>query len=78
MLTAGDLVRIRDDAFKYFANKLAVVDHASFHEEYYDKDGKLQSRTYYLITLAGTIDSHVFAEHDLILVSKAKAQKNNE
>tara|TARA_R110002020_G_scaffold164816_14_gene351836 strand:+ start:529 stop:759 length:231 start_codon:yes stop_codon:yes gene_type:complete len=71
MLTTGDLVRIKDDAFKYFAGKLAVVDHTAFREEYFDIDGKLHHRTYYLITLTGTSDSHVFAEHDLTIVSKA-------
>ena len=59
MLTTGDLVRIKDDAFKYFAGKLAVVDHTAFREEYFDIDGKLHHRTY------------VFAEHDLTIVSKA-------
>tara|TARA_R100001480_G_C4650409_1_gene170783 strand:+ start:213 stop:443 length:231 start_codon:yes stop_codon:yes gene_type:complete len=71
MLTTGDLVRIKDDAFMYFANKLATVDHTAFREEFFDDDGTLHERTYYLITLAGTTNSHVFAEHDLILVSKA-------
>ena len=55
----------------YFANKLAVVDHVAFREEWFDTEGKLHNRTYYLITLNGTTNSHVFAEHDLILVSKA-------
>ena len=72
MLTTGDLVRIRDEGFKYFANKLATVDHVAFREEFFDDAGNLHERTYYLITLAGTTNSHVFAEHDLILVSKAK------
>ena len=71
MLTTGDLVRIKDDAFKYFAGRLAVVDHTAFREEYFDMDGKLHHRTYYLITLNGIDASHVFPEHDLILVSKA-------
>jgi len=71
MLTTGDLVRIKDDAFKYFAGRLAVVDHTAFREEFFDTDGKLHYHTYYLITLTGTIDSHVFPESDLILVSKA-------
>ena len=71
MLTTGALVRINDDAFKYFANKLAVVDHVAFRDEFFDNDGKLHHRTYYLITLSGTTNSHVFPEHDLTLVSKA-------
>ena len=71
MLTTGDLVRIKDDAFKYFANKLALVDHIAYREEYWDDAGKLQVRLYYLITLSGTIDSHIFVEDDLTLVSKA-------
>tara|TARA_B100001287_G_scaffold171901_1_gene144719 strand:- start:56 stop:286 length:231 start_codon:yes stop_codon:yes gene_type:complete len=72
MLTTGDLVRIRDEGFKYFANKLATVDHVAHREEYFDKDGKLQERIYYLVTLAGTDVSHVLPDYDLILVSKAK------
>ena len=71
MLTTGYLVKINDAAFKYFAGKLAIVDHTSFREEYVDEDGNLQERLYYLVTLAGTINSHVFSEHDLTLVSKA-------
>jgi len=47
------------------------VDHVAFREEYFDMDGKLHARLYYLITLTGTINSHVFPESDLILVSKA-------
>jgi len=72
MLTTGDLVKIQDSAFKYFANKLAIVDHIAHREEYFDNDGKLQERLYYLVTLAGTDVSHVLPDYDLILVSKAK------
>ena len=71
MLTTGDLVRIRDEGFKYFANKLATVDHVAFREEWFDSDSNLHERTYYLVTLAGTTNSHVFPDYDLILVSKA-------
>ena len=75
MLTGGDLVEIHDSAFKYFAGRLALVDHIAHREEYYD-DGKLQTRIYYLITLVDNTASHIFPEDHLILVSKA--QKTNE
>jgi hypothetical protein len=71
MLTTGDLVRIKESAFKYFADRLALVDHVAHREEYYDVDSKLQSRTYYLITLVDSSASHIFPEDDLILLSKA-------
>jgi len=71
MLTTGDLVRIKDDAFKYFAGKLALVDHLAYREEYWDDAGKLRARLYYLITLSGTTDCHIFVEDDLTIVSKA-------
>jgi len=71
MLTTGDLVEIREAAFKYFAGKLAIVDHIAHREEYYDDAGKLQMRRWYLVTLSGTVSSHVFPEDDLVLVSKA-------
>lgn len=74
MLTTGDLVKIKDHAFKYFANQLAVVDHVAMRSEYYDEQGEIQERTYYLVTLSGSDHSHVFPEDHLTLVSKA--QKN--
>lgn len=76
MLTGGDLVEIHDSAFKYFAGRLALVDHIAHREEYYDDDGKLQTRIYYLITLTDNTASHIFPEDHLTLVSKA--QKKNE
>ena len=74
MLATGDLVRIKDYAFKYFANKLAIVDHVAHRDEYVDENGKIQERTYYLVTLSGTTNSHIFPEDHLIMLSKA--QKN--
>jgi hypothetical protein len=71
MLTTGDLVKVKDSAFKYFVDRLALVDHVAHREEYYDDDNKLQSRTYYLITLVDSSASHIFPEDDLILLSKA-------
>ena len=76
VLATGDLVKIVDHAFKYFANQLAVVDHVAMRSEYYDDDGVIQERTYYLVTLSGTDHSHVFPEDHLEVVSKAN--KNNE
>jgi len=76
VLTAGDLVEVKGIGFAYFAGRLALVDHIAHVEEYYDDAGKLQTRTYYLVTLADNTASHVFPEDHLILVSKA--QKTNE
>ena len=75
-LVTGDLVKIVDHAFKYFANQLAVVDHVAMRSEYYDDAGVIQERTYYLVTLSGTNHSHVFPEDHLELISKVN--KNNE
>ncbi len=75
MLVTGNLVKIRDTAFKYFAGKLVVVDHIAHREEYYDDDNLLQERSYYLVTISGTTNTHVFPEDDLIVLSKA--QNNN-
>ena len=72
MLTGGDLVEIHDSAFKYFAGRLALVDHIAHREEYYDDDGKLQTRIYYLITLVDNTASHIFPADHLRLVSKAQ------
>ena len=74
-MTAGDLVRVSDSAFKYFAGKLAIVEHVTHRDEYYNDDGKIAERTYYLITLADLDSNHVFPEDELILISKA--QNNN-
>ena len=74
MSVTGDLVRVKDHAFKYFANKLAIVDHVAHRDEYYDDDGKLCERTYYLVTLSDNNNSHIFPEDHLTLLSKA--QKN--
>jgi hypothetical protein len=76
ILTTGDLVQVHNTAFKYFAGRLALVDHMAHIEEFYDDDGNLQSRIYYLITLADNSASHIFPHDHLILVSKA--QKKNE
>ena len=73
MLTAGDLVEVKLDAFAYFAGRLALVSHTAHIEEYYDDAGKLQTRTYYLVTLADNTASHVLPEDSLILVSKAQS-----
>ena len=75
-LVTGDLGKIVDHAFKYFANQLAVVDHVAMRSEYYDDAGVIQERTYYLVTLSGTNHSHVFPEDHLELISKVN--KNNE
>jgi hypothetical protein len=72
VLTAGDLVKIHDNTFKYFAGKLAIVDHVAHRDEYYNEEGKIEERTYYLITLADLDSSHVFPEDELALVSKAQ------
>jgi len=76
MLSPGDLVKIKDTAFKYFANRLAIVDHSAHIEEYYNKDGSVEKRNYYSVTLSGTTSRHVFPEEDLIVLSKV--QNNNE
>ena len=75
MLATGDLVKIKDYAFKYFANRLAMVNHVAHRDEYYDEQGAIQERTYYLVTLSGSDHSHVFPEDHLILVSKANKNK---
>ena len=75
MLATGDLVQIHDNAFKYFAGKLAIVGHLAHCEEYYTKDGAVEQRLYYLVTLAGTTNNHIFPEDELKLLSKA--QKKN-
>ena len=72
MLTTGDLVEVKSDAFAYFAGRLALVDHTAHIEEYYDDAGKIQTRLYYLVTLADNTASHVLPEDSLILVSKAQ------
>jgi hypothetical protein len=72
MLTTGDLVEVKGIGFAYFAGRLALVDHTAHIEEYYDDAGKLQTRLYYLVTLADNTASHVFPEEHLILVSKAQ------
>jgi hypothetical protein len=71
MLNKGDLVKIKDYAFKYFANKLAVVDHVAHRDEYYDDDGLVQERSYYLVTMVEKAGSHIFPEDHLVLMSRA-------
>ena len=75
MLTTGDLVRIHTTAFKYFADKLAIVNHVAHRDEYYNEAGKIEECTYYLVTLTELDSSHVFPEDELTLISKA--QNNN-
>ena len=72
MLTTGDLVEVKGIGFAYFAGRLALVDQIAHREEYYDDAGELQTRLYYLVTLADNTASHVFPEEHLILVSKAQ------
>ena len=76
MLNKGDLVKIKDYAFKYFANKLAVVEHIAHRDEYYDDEGLVQERSYYLVALVDKPGTHIFPEDHLILLSKAR--KKNE
>ena len=74
MLTSGDLVKVKDYAFKYFANKTGLIEQVVHREEYLDEDGKLQERTYYLVDLDnphGVHASHIFPDDHLILLSKA-------
>jgi len=74
MLTSGDIVKIKDYAFRYFANQVGRVEHVVHREEYFDDDGKLQERTYYLVDLDSpnaVQGSHIFPEDHLILLSKA-------
>ena len=75
MLIKGDLVRVADNAFRYFAGKLAIVEHVAHRDEYYNDQGRIAERTYYLIRLTDLDSNHVFPEEELILVSKA--QNNN-
>ena len=75
MLKKGDLVKIKDYAFKYFANKLAVVEHIAHRDEYYDDDGLVQERSYYLVKLVDNAGTHMFPEDHLILLSGV--QKKN-
>jgi len=63
----GDLVRISDNALKYFYGKLAIVVSPRIKEYEFD----IETDNYFKIILVKEGTEHVFAAHELVLLSSA-------
>ncbi len=62
----GDLVRVSEDALKYFAGKLAIVISEPIKAFIFE----IESDYFYEISLVKEQGMHVFAAQELILVSR--------
>lgn len=66
-LHIGDLVRVSNDALKYFAGKLAIVRSEPLNAFIFERESDI----FYNISLVNEHGSHIFASQELVLLSKA-------
>tara|TARA_R110000803_G_scaffold33013_4_gene72427 strand:- start:3022 stop:3312 length:291 start_codon:yes stop_codon:yes gene_type:complete len=66
----GDLVRVSDNALKYFAGKLAIVVSQQIKEYEFEID----TDNFFRVMLVEEAVSHVFAAHELVLLSSVPSR----